>query len=418
MGLVGRGWSGGSAGWVRDFRRPVGRWFGVAKAGLLGHAGRVGFLGGSPAGSLQACRRRVGWLPTPVSLVGRAGPHPRPRTILVVAVTLVAERRETLPVSRYPSSATLSLTTTFSAAKLPVPRVEREPEHAPRRVFQMVLLPHASQPLCPQSPPLLRWAGSKRQHVHRLLASLPRRFETYVEPFLGSGCLFFALAPKVAVLGDINSQLIDTYKTLKWASTRLCDPISRTLDTKAYYRLRAQDDKDLAPFDRAVRFILLNRHCFNGVYRVNSHGRFNVPFGAKTRSAPTREHVSACARALRRASLQSSDFAQTLESVGRDDFAYIDPPYVTGRGERKFGEYGLSAFGDRDVSRLLQALKAIDARGGKFLLSYTDALPQTPSRWRVSHITVRRHVGGFVRRRNLVTEILVTNYDVADRNTL
>ena len=278
--------------------------------------------------------------------------------------------------------------------------------------------PHPCSPSRAQTPPLLRWAGSKRQHVPRLLALVPSRYETYVEPFLGSGCLFFALSPQAAVLGDINEQLIETYKTLRWASTRLYRTISRTLDSRAYYRLRARKDENLSALERASRFILLNRHCFNGVYRVNANGSFNVPIGSKTRAAPTREHLAACAKALRRASLTAADFSRTLAVVGKDDFAYVDPPYVSGRGERKFGEYGLSVFGDQDVSRLIESLQGIDERGGKFLLSYSDALRGLPKRWKVSHVTVRRHVGGFVRRRKLVTELLVTNYVAADCNPL
>ncbi|MCL4553360.1 MAG: Dam family site-specific DNA-(adenine-N6)-methyltransferase [Candidatus Marsarchaeota archaeon] len=263
----------------------------------------------------------------------------------------------------------------------------------------------------PWAPPFLRWAGSKRKLVPRLIELTPPKFERYFEPFAGSACLFFALNPGRAVLGDANHQLITTYTAVR-EHPRLVARIAAQLeDTESeYYRLRRLSPDDLRPIERAARFIYLNRHCFNGVYRTNLKGEFNVPRGSRTGRLPREKDFYRCSFALRSAELRAADFQDCVKDVGEGDFVYLDPPYAT-RLRRGVGEYGYGCFGRDDLTRLCECLRKIDRVGGTFLLSYcecpeiADVLPG----WYHSTIRVRRHVAGFGQHRNEVSEVIISN---------
>jgi DNA adenine methylase len=189
------------------------------------------------------------------------------------------------------------------------------------------------------TPPLLRWAGSKRKLLPELMRHVPEAFERYVEPFAGSGCLFFSLRPRKAVLGDINSELIETYRTI----AKHPKLVARSLhalrgDKRTYYRLRDHYAPE-SPVDRATRFVYLNRHCFNGVYRINRAGRFNVPRGNRTGGIPSEAEFYRCSIALRGTELRAGDYRTCLADIGSGDFVYLDPPYAS-RRRNTHGEYG------------------------------------------------------------------------------
>src|SRR5262249_53260973 len=154
-----------------------------------------------------------------------------------------------------------------------------------------------------ESPPLFRWAGSKRQLIPELRRFWSSDIVRYIEPFAGSACLFFALRPKRAILGDVNRELIDTYREVKYRPTPvadLLDPLSRSKRT--YYKLRRADPSELNAAQKAARFIYLNRFCFNGLYRTNRAGKFNVPYGTTgTGELATRDQLIQYSRALRAA---------------------------------------------------------------------------------------------------------------------
>lgn len=269
--------------------------------------------------------------------------------------------------------------------------------------------PKAQQPW---SKPFLRWAGSKRKLLPVLISSAPSSYRRYVEPFAGSACLFFALHPKNAILGDINAELLATYKTLKEHPrlvSRQAEAYERADD---YYGLRSQDPSALDSITQAARFLYLNRHCFNGVYRTNRHGQFNVPKGQHTGRIPTSTHLYRCSVALRAATLRRGDFERCLAGVGQDDFVYLDPPYAIG-DRPTFGEYGYGSFESSDIARLIARLKKLDKSGAKILLSYAespDMLRALPRQWKVRLVGTQRHVAGFARHRRKVEEVLVSNY--------
>lgn len=263
----------------------------------------------------------------------------------------------------------------------------------------------------PWTSPFLRWAGSKRKLLPLLLRAVPQDVNRYIEPFAGSACLFFGLRPSVAILGELNPHLIEVYEQVR-AHPRI---ISRTIRSMPrtedfYYRARALDPSTLDPISRVCRFVYLNRNCFNGVYRTNRQGQFNVPIGKDTGDLPSELALVRCAIALRKATLKCMDFEHLLREVRKGDFVYLDPPYKL-FGRKGFGEYGYGSFATRDVARLIRCLRTIDNIGGVFLLSYcdTDELHALPRHWHSQHLTVRRHIAGFASYRETVGEILLSN---------
>jgi len=246
-----------------------------------------------------------------------------------------------------------------------------------------------------------------------LAALAPAQFETYIEPFAGSACLFFALRPAKAILGDINAHLMSAYRIVRRSPRQIAEALHRLPRSQITYQaLRATDANSLEPFQRAVRFIYLNRMCFNGVYRTNRDGKFNVPMGTRTGRMPTPDQFAASADLLRGKTLLTADFEETLETARRNDFAYLDPPYSPARPRK--GEYGYGTFGDADLARLVKALKSADRRGAKILLSYSanDYLTAALGTWHRRDVQARRHVAASAAARLVETDMLIANYAI------
>lgn len=260
--------------------------------------------------------------------------------------------------------------------------------------------------------PILRWAGSKKKLLPLLAAATPLRINRYVEPFVGSGVLFLRIEAEAAILGDINSDLIETYTTLRDHPRAIWNRVSAmSQDDAYYYELRARDPVALEKFDRAARFIYLNRFCFNGVYRTNRQGKFNVARGYGHLYVPGYEVFAEMAKALRRADLHCEDFEAVVDRAKRGDFLYLDPPYALG-GKRDRGEYGVGSFREPDESRLVEAIQRASRRGVSVLLSYSPSLSviEDLPGWQVHELTVARNVAGFTGSRRQAQEILVSNY--------
>ena len=259
---------------------------------------------------------------------------------------------------------------------------------------------------------LVRWAGSKRNLLGVLKEHVPPSYGRYVEPFAGSACLFFCLEPTHGILGDINQELIQAYKIVRRFPGKIWSTLmSLEQSEEAYYQMRSADPKILSSLDRAVRFLYLNRFCFNGVYRTNRRGEFNVPMGRNTGSFPGLVTFRDCARLLRMAELKNGDFEETLRDVAARDFVYLDPPYFK-LGRLAYVEYGYSRFDKVDLDRLFAALRSLDHVGARFLMSYTEegASYSQLKRWNVVRVEAPRHVAGFAASRANVFEILVSNY--------
>lgn len=194
------------------------------------------------------------------------------------------------------------------------------------------IVERASRPFSSSPRPFLKWAGLKRFLLTQIVAHLPTKFARYYEPFLGSGSLFFAIAPNRATLGDTCQDLINTYLAVRDNSQRVMGYLRAWKpDEDFYYQVCNQPSH--GRFKRAAEFIYLNKTCWNGLYRVNLEGRFNVPYGRpKTNNLIGSKELAAAATALARhgVSIRKADFEETLDSAGEGDLVYLDPPYVTG----------------------------------------------------------------------------------------
>lgn len=259
----------------------------------------------------------------------------------------------------------------------------------------------------------LRWAGSKRQILPLIEAHFVRgSFERYIEPFAGSACLFFSIAPKRAILGDINAELMLMYRSVKKSPTEVLQELKgRRRSKREFLRMRSTDPCTLVPATRAARFIYLNRFCFNGLYRTNQSGRFNVPFGASNTGAlPNRDTLLACSKALRKARLITGDFESVLRHAKRGDFVYMDPPYAVDT-RRVFNEYDSTNFSSKDVKRVRRSMEQLDRSGVKFVVSYADS-PEAEilrKHFDSALVSVRRNIAGFTSRRKKAAEILIWN---------
>lgn len=219
--------------------------------------------------------------------------------------------------------------------------------------------------------PFLKWPGGKRWFVCHHAALLPSEYGTYVEPFLGAGAIYFHLKPSRALLGDINADLVDAYRAIKddWealeASLRYRHRRHREDPDTYYYWLRAKVPGDLV--QRASRLIYLNRTCFNGIYRVNRQGQFNVPRGTKNKVVIETDNFESMSRVLAGAELVVGDFERLVDRASSGDFVFCDPPYTVRHNYNGFRKYNDILFSWADQERLARALVRAALRGVKIV---------------------------------------------------
>lgn len=268
--------------------------------------------------------------------------------------------------------------------------------------------------------PLFRWAGSKRKNLPTLEGYWNDSFKRYLEPFAGSACLFFHLEPGNAVIGDLNSELIEAYETIAANPQKVHSLVTRWVNNEGtYYRIRNMQRNRLDEFERAARFMYLNRFCFNGIWRTNERGDFNVPYGGeRTGSIPSLESLRKAARLLTDAKLVSCDFAELVADARPGDFFYLDPPYATA-ARRIFREYVPGGVCNEDMGRLREALLYLHGIGAAFVISYADC-PEARillKGFRSRRIIVRRNVAGFVNKRRCSYELIITNMEFSENET-
>jgi DNA adenine methylase len=261
--------------------------------------------------------------------------------------------------------------------------------------------------------PFLRWAGSKRRLLPALQTFWTKKHKRYIEPFAGSACLFFAIKPPKAILGDLNPELVATYIEVKYRLAAVLKEL-RDLpgaDREAYKRLRETDTATMTGPARAARFIYLNRFCFNGIYRTNLLGKFNVPYsGDRCGNVPKDELFKKCSRRLQTARFVRGDFEKVLKNVEKGDLVYMDPPYAV-RARRVFREYDPSTFTHGDIKRLRGWMEKLNAARINFVVSYAESDEADVLRKHFSYetVSVRRHIAGFAAHRALTNELLISN---------
>lgn len=218
--------------------------------------------------------------------------------------------------------------------------------------------------------PFLKWAGGKRWLVGNHSELFPRQFDRYFEPFLGAGSVFFHLQPRVAILSDLNADLIQAYKGIQkdWRglqSSLKYRQKAHLADPDYYYRIRSKNPTD--DTQRASRMIYLNRTCFNGIYRVNREGHFNVPRGSKKDVVLESDDFESISKLLKRADIRVSDFESTIDEAGDGDFVFADPPYTVQHNYNGFIKYNEVLFSWWDQQRLAHALRRAARRGAEII---------------------------------------------------
>ncbi|MBM4363608.1 MAG: DNA adenine methylase [Deltaproteobacteria bacterium] len=273
----------------------------------------------------------------------------------------------------------------------------------------------------PRAPlrPVLKWAGGKTSSLPEILAALPGKIDTYYEPFVGGGAVFFALASEGrferAVLGDGNSELVDLYRALKKDVGAVIALLRRyRYDSDQYYEVRAQRPEDLDLPERAARTIYLNKTGFNGLYRVNAQGLFNVPFGRHANPTICDEPLlRTVASALRsaRAKLEVADFARTVRDAKPGDAVYLDPPYAPVSATANFTAYRGGGFGEEEQERLAKLLGELSRRKVHAVLSNSDTelTRRLYTGWDIREVEVARRINSRGTGRGAVTELLVVN---------
>ena len=223
------------------------------------------------------------------------------------------------------------------------------------------------------SSPFLKWAGGKRWMIAARLIPMPLSFKRYIEPFLGGGAIFFSLKPKEALLSDINSDLINLYRAIQ-ANPDEFEKIMKRHQKRHnkdyYYRVRAEVPEGLE--ERAARTLYLNRTCWNGLYRVNLRGEFNVPIGTKNTVIFPGEDFGEISRILRSAKIRCSDFEKIVDAADKDDFVFIDPPYTVQHYENGFIKYNEHIFSWADQIRLRDSVRRAIVRGAFVVVTNAD----------------------------------------------
>ncbi len=274
--------------------------------------------------------------------------------------------------------------------------------------------------------PFVKWVGGKRQLLEqfkRMNLYPPEKFDPktgrYFEPFVGGGAVFFDLLPKRAFLSDLNNELVVTYNVIKNDTELLIKSLKKHRNTKEYFlKIRGEDVNKLSDIETASRFIYLNRTCFNGLYRVNSRGGFNVPFaGNKNPLICDEINLRKISKALKYVEIKKQDYKEVLKKAKSGDFVYFDPPYYPINKTSSFTSYTKETFLDKEQIELRDVFVELTKRGCFVMLSNSD----TPfvnriyseikgKLIRINKVYAGRMINSNASKRGKITEVLVTNY--------
>ncbi len=277
-----------------------------------------------------------------------------------------------------------------------------------------------------KAKPFVKWAGGKRQIIDKLLKHVPIEYNTYYEPFVGGGALLFELSPKNAVINDSNKELINVYKMISTDSgyeevVKLLNTYEKKHSEKFFYQIR-NIDKDKKKFEkltdaeRAARTIYLNKACFNGLYRVNSKGEFNVPFNKKTKINTYDSQNMILAYVYFQANnikMLNVDFEEAVKDAKKGDFIYFDPPYDS-ENKDTFNSYTEEGFGKDEQIRLAKVYKELSDRGCYVMLSNhnTTLINELYRDYNINVITAKRNINSKGEKRGAVEEVIITNYTI------
>jgi len=305
--------------------------------------------------------------------------------------------------------------------------------------------------LVPAARPFLKWAGGKTQLLNEFSKRLPaelkgKKITKYVEPFIGGGAVFFYLNQRFSFercfICDVNEELILSYRVIKKSVKKLISELE-TLESnylskdkeereKLFYEIRDAFNEKLPEInskssnndlvERTAQIIFLNRTCFNGLFRVNRKGEFNVPFGRyKSPDILNEDNLKDVATLLKTTTILLGDFTQCRKFVDKHTFVYFDPPYRPLNQTSSFTSYSKNGFYDTDQVRLVEFFKELDAKGAKIMLSNSDPKNENPkdtffddlfSEYNIERVPAKRMINCNGSRRGNINELIITNYPV------
>lgn len=272
--------------------------------------------------------------------------------------------------------------------------------------------------------PFVKWVGGKRQllaQFRKLNLYPPELFDIktgrYFEPFVGGGAVFFDLLPEKGFLSDLNKELVTTYNVIKNDVDGLIASLKKHKTDKEYFmKIRAQDPSKLSDLNIASRFIFLNRTCFNGMYRVNSKGGFNVPYGKYTNPLICDEdNLKKVSKALQGIEIKHQDYKEVLKKAKKGDFVYFDPPYYPVSKTASFTSYTAESFLDKEQIELRDTVLELHKRGCYVMLSNSDTpfinkIYSGHKGIRINKVEAGRAINSKGSGRGKITEVLITNY--------
>lgn len=267
--------------------------------------------------------------------------------------------------------------------------------------------------------PFLKWAGGKRQLISQIDPFLPNDFDLYIEPFVGGGTLFFYLLPEKAVLIDSNRVLINVYRVIKENVEELIELLrNHKNEENYYYKIRSLDRdpesfSQLSNIKKASRTIYMNRCCYNGLYRVNSKGQFNVPFGRyKNPNFCDEKNLKAVNMFLQDVKIIHDSFERCLDSADENTFLYLDPPYFPLSKTSSFTSYTKENFTKADQIKLKEIIDKLTDRGCKIMLSnsHNDFILNLYEDYSIKEVRAKRAINSNALKRGAIKEVLIMNY--------
>ena len=269
--------------------------------------------------------------------------------------------------------------------------------------------------------PVVKWVGGKRQLLSEIEPLFPKRYTTYCEPLVGGGAVLFSKQPRHAVVNDLNKDLITTYLVIRDDVRTLIELLKQYENTADYfYKVRDLDrDKEqysqLSSVEKAARLLYLNKTCYNGLFRVNSSGEFNSPFGNYKNPNIVNEPVLLAVNKYfcnNDIAFYSEDFASTLKRIKRGAFVYLDPPYDPVSDTSSFTGYNKGGFDRKEQIRLKNCCDELSANGIKFMLSNssTDFIKELYNNYNITTVNANRAINSNGQKRGKVEEVIIRNY--------
>ena len=273
-------------------------------------------------------------------------------------------------------------------------------------------------------PSFIKWAGGKKQLLDQFKLYFPKKINRFFDPFVGGGTITFHIIknynPKEVFISDINEELINTYKVIKNNVDELIEILKKYKEKhnkEIYYIVRAEDPSLLSEVTRAARFIYLNKTCFNGLYRVNSKGKFNVPMGSyKNPSILMEQDLREISKLLKNIKISVMSFEKMIPLAKKGDFIYFDPPYYPLKKGNGFTTYTKGNFLEEEQKQLAEVFKKLDKKDCKVMLSNSDTkfIKDLYKDYKISFVKANRMINCNGNGRGKINEVVVINYSAKD----